>query len=116
MHKFTCPLCPNKCQLTVYEEADFKVTGNGCVKGQAYGRNQVLKPVRFLTSVVRVNSKLRSRCTVRTDRPVPEELLEPILAELKKTVCEPPVRAGQTLIANILDSEINIIATRNIKA
>lgn len=38
MKEVICTCCPQGCHLQVDEANDYKVTGNGCPNGIAYGR------------------------------------------------------------------------------
>jgi CxxC motif-containing protein len=52
--------------------------------------------------------------SVRLSRPVPRDLLFPILAEIAKLRPEAPVRRGQVLIADVLGSGADVVATRTV--
>ena len=73
MKELICITCPRGCHLTVDEEHDFTVTGNACPRGAEYGRNELLHPVRTVTSTVRTEGSPIPRLPVKTDRPIPKE-------------------------------------------
>ena len=54
MKELICIVCPKGCHLKVDEENGCAVAGNSCPRGEEYGRNEILHPVRVLTSVVRM--------------------------------------------------------------
>ena len=54
MTEMICITCPKGCHLQVDENDGFRVTGNGCPRGAEYGKNELLHPVRVLTSTVRL--------------------------------------------------------------
>ena len=72
MTNLICITCPKGCHLTVDEENDYKVTGNACPRGAEYGRNEMLHPVRVITSTVKIEVRTlrgcRSRLTARLPR------------------------------------------------
>ena len=39
MTSIICITCPKGCRLSVDEENGYKVTGNGCPRGEIYGKN-----------------------------------------------------------------------------
>lgn len=72
MTSIICITCPKGCRLSVDEENGYKVTGNGCPRGEIYGKNELQHPVRVITSTVRIEGaavpRLRSRPTSRCRR------------------------------------------------
>ena len=53
--------------------------------------------------------------SVRTDKPLPKELLFKAMEIINKTIIKKPVKMNQILIENILDSGVNIISTKEMK-
>ena len=53
--------------------------------------------------------------SVRLSERVPRESIFPILAEIAKLRPPLPVRRGQVLIANVLGTGVNVIATRTVE-
>lgn len=53
MKEVICTCCPQGCHLQVDEANDYKVTGNGCPNGIAYGKEELTHPTRIITSTVR---------------------------------------------------------------
>ena len=50
MKEVICTCCPQGCHLQVDEANDYKVTGNGCPNGIAYGKEELTHPTRIITS------------------------------------------------------------------
>ena len=69
MKEVICTCCPQGCHLQVDEANDYKVTGNGCPNGIAYGKEELTHPTRIITSTVRAEGCLHSRCPVKTSKP-----------------------------------------------
>lgn len=116
MQELICILCPKGCHLLIDEDDDYKVTGNACPKGAVYGREELLHPVRVVTSTVRVNSKKHPRVSVKTDTAIPKEDVFKAMALLDGIEVTPPIHVGQVIVENILGSEANFVATRTIEA
>lgn len=108
----TCIICPNGCPLHV--DDDLNVTGNKCIRGIAYGKQEVTDPRRTLTSTVKVNSKLLKVCPVKTDTTLPKDLIIPAMEIVNNIRLETPVHLGQIVYANILGTGVNLVATRDI--
>lgn len=113
MKEIICITCPRGCHLQV-DETTLAVSGNSCPRGETYGRNELQHPVRVLTSTVRLTGAAIPRLPVKTDRPLPKELLRDCMALLDGITAVSPVRTGQVLAENILGTEVNIVATRSL--
>ena len=112
--KLTCIICPLGCELEVKMEGDkiVEITGFGCPKGRDYAIQEVIAPKRVVMSVIKVNKGDFPTVSVKTDKPVPKELIPVIMKELAKIEVEAPVKIGQVIIGNLANSGANIIATR----
>lgn len=112
MKNLICITCPRGCHLTVDEENGFAVTGNSCPRGAEYGKNELQHPVRVVTSTVRIEGAAGARLPVKTDRPLPKEKMFQCMELLNTITAQAPVRVGQVLAANILGTDVNIVATK----
>lgn len=115
MKELICITCPKGCHLKVDEENGCAVTGNGCPRGAVYGRNEVLHPVRTLTSTVRVEGAPIPRLPVKTDRPLPKEKMMDCMALLEGILVRAPVRVGDVLAEHILGTDVNLVATKTLE-
>ncbi len=114
MKELICILCPQGCHLQVDEDRDYQVTGNRCRRGLAYGRDEVLNPLRMVTSTVRLQGSRHRRCPVKTDRPIPKNRIRQALALLDQVELKAPVRRGDLVIGNLLGLDANFVVTRDI--
>ena len=114
MPNLICITCPKGCHLTVDEENDYKVTGNGCPRGAEYGRNELLHPVRVITSTVRIDGAAVARLPVKADRPLPKEKMFDCMQLINGLSAKSPVKVGQVLASNILGTDVNIVATKSL--
>ena len=112
MTELICITCPKGCHLKVVEENDYAVTGNGCPRGAEYGKNELRHPVRTVTSTVRIRGAELPRLPVKTDRPLAKEKMFDCMALLNTITATSPVRVGDVLAANILGTDVNIVATK----
>ena len=104
MTSIICITCPKGCRLSVDEENGYKVTGNGCQRGEIYGKNELQHPVRVITSTVRIEGAAVPRLPVKTDKPLPKEKMFECMHLL--------VRSGDRLAEHILGTDVNIVATK----
>lgn len=112
MTELICIVCPKGCHLKVDEGHGFSVTGNICPRGAEYGRIELTKPTRVLTSTVRCVGGVYPRCPVKTDRPIPKGLLFDAMRILNGVTLAAPVALGQVVAENICGTGANFITTR----
>jgi CxxC motif-containing protein len=114
LDRLTCVLCPVGCELEVRpgDAGGLDVRGHQCDKGPAFAAEEVLRPMRNLATSVPIRGTAARMVSVRLSGPVPRERIFPILAEIAKLRPEAPIRRGQVLIADVLGSGVDVIATR----
>jgi CxxC motif-containing protein len=114
--RLTCVLCPVGCELEIGRDAsgELHVDGNQCDKGVPFAVEEILRPKRNLATSVPVRGAAAKMVSVRLSAAVPREMLFPILAEIAKLRPEAPVRRGQVLIADVLGTGADVIATRTV--
>jgi len=117
--KLVCIQCPMGCKLIVnIDESNsniLKIEGNKCPRGIDYANDEIKDPKRILTSSVKVNGGDLPLVSVKTDRPIPKKLIKEIMLILKEIEINAPIKRGDIIIKNILNSGANIVATRSIK-
>ncbi len=113
MKELICIGCPKGCHLLVDEENDYKVTGNSCNIGAEYGKNELLNPTRVLTSTVKIVGGIHEMLPVRTDKAIPKDKLFAVMKLLKDITIVSPIKMGDIIVENILDTGANIIASRD---
>lgn len=112
MKELVCIVCPKGCRLRVDEENGYLVSGNSCVRGTEYGKNEILNPTRVLTSTVKMEGGLYRRCPVKTNIAVPKGKLFDIMNALNAVTLTAPVQVGQVVIENVCGTGADIIATK----
>ena len=113
MHKnITCIACPRGCLLTVSGEAeDLIISGNECMKGTEYGRQEILEPLRMLTTTVRTTHPVYTRLPVRLSREVPLEQIPEFMKVINQVCVSRTCIPGDVMAVNLLESEVDLIAT-----
>lgn len=111
--QITCIICPIGCTITVQGDAStvLAVEGNSCKRGEAYATQEFIHPERILTSTIKVNGAHTPVVPVRSSKPIPKDMQLQCMDILRKTVVASPVNIKDVLIANILDTGVDIIAT-----
>ena len=113
MKELICIVCPKGCHLQVDEANDYKVTGNGCPNGIAYGKEELPHPTRIITSTVRAAGGLPPRCPVKTSKPVPKGQMAEVVAALDSIVLHTPIHVGQVVVENVCGTGADIVTCRN---
>lgn len=109
-----CIGCPLGCRLTVSLESGevAEVAGNACKRGYTYARQEAVQPRRMLMGNMRAVGCTRP-FSVITDKPVPKEMLLLCAAELKRHTPQPPIRFGDVILQDILQTGCRVIATQD---
>ena len=113
----TCINCPMGCQLDVETLADgtLKVTGNACLRGETYAKQEVTAPVRMVTGLVRVKGTRRP-LGVKTKTALPKGQSPDVLATLAATEVVAPVALGDVVVADVCGTGVPVVATAPIAA
>ncbi len=112
-----CVSCPIGCAITVELDDDgqvLTVTGNTCKRGDGYARQECTHPERMLTSTVRVEGGRLPVVPVKSSVPVPKELLFDCMTEINKVSIKAPVKIGDVVLKNILNTGVDIVATNEV--
>jgi CxxC motif-containing protein len=111
--KVICVICPAGCEGIVKGSGNRidETTGFHCKKGKTYAEDEYLNPKRILTSTVKVKNYDYPVLPVRSDVPIPKSLLFECMGIIKKIEISAPVKNGQIIVKNILESGANIIAS-----
>lgn len=114
--EFVCIICPNGCRILLeYEGTNIKsIKGDECPKGEDYVKNEITNPLRVFTGSVLVGNGDFSLASVKTSVPIPKKYLKKIGEITRQLKVDAPVEIGQVVASNLLDSNIDLIATRKI--
>ncbi len=113
MAEIICITCPKGCHLQV-DEKTLAVTGNGCPRGEQYGKNELTHPVRVVTSTVRVEGAAIGRCPVKTKGGVPKEQMFDVMKALDGVLLTAPVSAGDVVLPDVCGTGVDVVATRSL--
>ncbi|MEN6491723.1 MAG: DUF1667 domain-containing protein [Rectinema sp.] len=126
MRVLICITCPMGCHLAVDtdERGEMKVTGNRCVRGEQYAREEIFNPKRVVTftcaavlpdgSVPGPESNLPRRVPVRTTIAFPKERIPELLGALRGMTIRLPAVRGSVVLKKALDTEVDVIVARSI--
>lgn len=115
--EMVCIRCPKGCLMTVEYEGTkvLKVTGNSCSKGKTYAVDEITKPVRIVTSTVKVQNGELPVVPVKTDKAIRRHLIFDVMKEIYKAEIKAPVKEGQLILKNPAKCGANVVATLELK-
>jgi CxxC motif-containing protein len=109
-----CIGCPLGCRISLNRGKNGKITvrkGAHCRVGEKYSREEVLNPVRLLTTTVKTGKEDFPLLPVRTSRPIPRALLLRSVRSARELRVNPPVKLGDVLMKNIAGSGADLVAS-----
>lgn len=120
--QFNCTTCPSECLLTVEVERDAdgavlevrSVTGNSCPRGDRFAHQELTCPMRVLTTTVAVSGSDEVLLPVRTAETIPLALHAQAMDLIRGLVIEAPIRMGDVVLKNLLNTNIDLIASMDI--
>ena len=116
INELTCIVCPVGCKLTVEKQGDeYVVKGNVCKRGQDYAIEELTHPTRMLTSTVKLANSTHVRLPVHSSAPIPKGKIFEAMDVINSVVAKAPLQVGDPVIKNILDTGVDICASRTIK-
>lgn len=111
--ELTCIVCPMGCHLNVEQlEEGFKVEGNTCKRGEKYAVQELTNPTRIITTTVKLENSYLQLLPVKTEDPIPKGMIFDIMEALDKVRVNAPVKVGDVIVENILDTGVNVISAK----
>ncbi len=117
MEKIVCVLCPMGCKIK-YDALNGKIVsleGNRCPRGISYLEDELREPKRIVPTSVKVINGEMSLVSVKTSKPIPRRLIPQFMQVMKKVEVEAPIKVGDVIIKNVLDTGADVIATRTVR-
>ncbi|MBV6509099.1 MAG: hypothetical protein JJLCMIEE_02167 [Acidimicrobiales bacterium] len=118
-HAFThylCIGCPLGCRLEVEEGTEhdiIEIRGFACQKGKEFAEREHTDPRRMLATTVGIEGARWPRLPVKTRTEIPKDLVLDLCRSLREVTARAPVRLGEVVVANALDTGVDIVATRD---
>lgn len=99
-----CIKCPRGCEITI--DGD-KISGNACVRGLEYAKEEMTNPVRIVTYLAKSGDTV---IPVKTDGEVPKSRIFDVVKEISKLNITSG-NIGDIVIENVLNLGVNVIIT-----
>jgi CxxC motif-containing protein len=112
--RFVCVVCPIGCEIDVVHDGGriVSMVGSKCEKSEEFVKQELIEPMRILTTTVRIQRARWAVIPVRSDRAVPKRLFPRIMKQLRRTRLQAPVNMLDVVERDVLKTGANIIATR----
>ncbi len=111
MKEIICTVCPKSCHVLVDGN---NTSGNICIRGKNHAIAETTNPVRVLTSTIKTNSDINHVVSVKSKKALPKHLIMDAMKLINQTTVSTPIIIGDVLIDNILNTNIDIVATSNV--
>lgn len=120
--QFNCTTCPSECLLTVEVERDAdgavvearSVTGNSCPRGDKFAHQELICPMRVLTTTIAVSGGDEALLPVRTAEAIPLALHAQAMNLIRGLVVNAPIRIGDVVLEDLLGTSIDLVASMDI--
>lgn len=115
--ELVCVNCPKGCHVSVTldENKVVGVKGYSCEQGLIYAKQEVIRPVRVLTSTVKLDGGTDSVIPVITDGEIPLDIWREAMAEIRKISVKAPVNINDIIIKDFMGTGVDLIASRTMK-
>jgi CxxC motif-containing protein len=114
---FVCVVCPIGCEIDVVHDGGriISMEGNKCEKSAEFVSQELIEPMRILTTTVRIQGSRWLVVPVRTDKAVPKRLFPRIMRQLRRIKLQAPVSILDVVVRDVLHTGANVIATRAVR-
>lgn len=113
--KILCITCPKGCSLEVTRDGETIVDIKpGCKRGHEYVGRELTDPRRMVATTVKVKDGNHPLLPVYTAAPFPKGKIPQLMKTLREVEVTPPVKMGMVVVENVLESGIDILASRDI--
>jgi CxxC motif-containing protein len=114
--EIVCVVCPTSCLVVAeWNETELlRIDRHQCKLAWDYIESEIFDPRRTVTTTLPVEGGRLPLVSVKTASPVPKDMVMDIMDDLADVVAQAPIKLGDVLVSNILDTGIDIVATRNV--
>ena len=115
--ELVCVCCPRGCRIHVQMEDGkvLSVAGNSCPKGDAYARQECIRPMRILTTTVRAEGGIHRVCPVISASEIPLDLMKEAMDEVRTAKVTAPVKEGQVILKDLAGTGVALVASRSLE-
>jgi len=113
---FVCTICPKGCSLTAkVQNEQVEITGNACPRGDVYGKQEAVFPMRVVTSTVKTEGFAHTFCVpVKTTAPIPKDKVAKAMQLINAVVVKNPAPRGAVVLRDILGLGVDVVLTKTL--
>lgn len=113
---YTCIVCPKSCkgEMVIYKDEKIEFSGYSCKRGEKYAYNEYKNPKRMLSTTVKINNAAINRLPVVSKEEISKDKLIECIDFLHTQTFNAPVKEGDVLVEDILDTKVSIIAAMDL--
>ena len=110
-----CVNYPKDCRVTVYFEGDkiIGIDGYSCKEDLSYVEKEVTRPMRILTSTVRIDGAVNRVLPVITENEIPLDIWREAMSEIKGLRVTAPMEINDVIESDFMGTGVNLIASRS---
>jgi len=114
---FVCVVCPIGCEIDVVHDGSkiISMEGSKCEKSEEFVSQELIEPMRILTTTVRIQGSRWPVIPVRTDKAVPKRLFPRMMRQLMHIKLQAPVNMLDVVLSDVLHTGANVVATRTMQ-
>ena len=111
--ELVCIICPRGCNII---SKNNKVYGYNCLEGKKFGEEEFKNPKRTLTTTISIyiRGQWYGELPVKTSEPISRERLFDVMKLLSSIYVTPPVRMGEVIVEDLLNTGVSLIATQQV--
>ncbi len=112
-----CVVCPIGCEIDVVHDGSkiISMEGNKCERSEEFVSQELVEPMRVLTTTIRIEGSRWPVIPVRTGKSVPSRLFPRIMRKLRGINLQAPVNMLDVVVRDVLGTGVNVIATRTMR-
>lgn len=110
-----CVNCPKGCRITVTLD-NGKVTdiqGYTCEKGRNYAAQETIRPMRVLTSTVKIENGTARVLPVITEKEIPLDMVNQAMEKIRTIDVYAPIKVNDVIVPDFLHTGVDLIASRS---
>lgn len=117
IEEIICVSCPKGCRIKVESKNDeiIDIFGFGCKEGKRYAREEFKNPTRILPTTVKVKGGEFPLVSVKTKKGIPKDKLLKAMDVIAEIEVKAPVKIGDIILNDILNTGVELVATRNVE-
>lgn len=114
MKTISCIICPNSCSIMI-DENTLETTGNKCPRGKEFAKQELINPVRTVTSTIKTTFSSMPVLSCKTSSAISKSKIKEVMNAINQVTIDHEVHIGDVLIPNVANTNVDIIATSNLK-